>query len=37
MKSIREIVIEIAEQVRALEKRMDSPTYGPFLGDPDDE
>ena len=37
MKSIEEIVMEIAEQVCALEKRMDSPTYGPFFGDPDDE
>ena len=36
-KSIEELVREIAQQVEALEKRMDSPVYGEYVGDPDDE
>lgn len=37
MKNIEELIREIAAQVRALEDRMDSPTYGQYLEDPDDE
>ena len=36
MKTIEEMVREIAEQVRLLECRMDSPMYGGEIKDSDD-
>lgn len=34
--NIEEMVRNIAEQVRLLEERVDSPTYGPGIEDPEE-
>lgn len=36
MPDLSEMIQQIAEQVKALEERMDSPMYGEEIRDPDD-
>lgn len=36
MPDLSEMIQQIAEQVKALEERMDSPMYGEEICDPDD-